>query len=49
MDTPSEITPYFILIGVLLVPAIIFFAAFTYARMRRSRFRHGRSNRKHGR
>jgi hypothetical protein len=42
MQPQSEITPYLIIAGVLLVPAIIFFAAFTFVRRRRSRFRHQR-------
>jgi hypothetical protein len=44
-DTLSVFAPYLILLGVLLVPAIIFFVAFTYARVRRGRFRHQHRNR----
>jgi hypothetical protein len=45
MDPTSAVEPYLVLAGMLLVPALIFFCAFTYQRMRRSSFRHNRSQR----
>jgi len=49
MDTPSQVTPYLILTGVLLAPALVFLTVFTLARIRRSKFRHQRSHRRHAR
>ncbi len=40
METPSVVTPYLILLGVLLVPALIFVIGFTVMRTRRGKFRH---------
>jgi len=46
MEPESLVTPYLILLGVLLVPAIVFVAAFMVVRMRRSNFRYGRAQRR---
>ena len=40
MEPDSPFTPYLILAGVLLVPALLFTIGFTVARMRRGKFRH---------
>jgi hypothetical protein len=45
MEPESPVVPYLILAGVLLVPALVFFVVFMALRMRRSKFRHGRSHR----
>jgi hypothetical protein len=49
MEPPSEFTPYLILAGVLLVPALVFLVGFLLIRTRRSKFRHQRSNHRQGR
>jgi flagellar biogenesis protein FliO len=46
MEPESIVTPYLILLGVLLIPALVFVVAFMVVRMRRSTFRHGRSHRR---
>jgi hypothetical protein len=40
MEPESQFTPYLILLGVLLVPALVFTIAFMVMRMRRGKFRH---------
>jgi hypothetical protein len=39
-ENSSDLQGFGILVGMLLIPALIFIAAFTYARMKRGRFRH---------
>jgi len=40
MQPESPVVPYLILVGVLLVPALIFFIGFMVMRARRGKFRH---------
>ena len=40
MEPQSPVVPYLILLGVLLVPALVFLIAFMVMRMRRGKFRH---------
>jgi hypothetical protein len=43
----SGVGAFLLLAGVLLVPALLFFSAFTYARLRRSRFRRRGAHSRH--
>jgi predicted cation transporter len=37
-DVAADITPFLILLGIIVVPAVIIFGVFTYFRLKRSKF-----------